>query len=255
MSGCPPGLELVEGVVGERDLFESEPLQQRRRVPGMVAAHRQPGRPAAGLLHCHEQVEGGLSSGRMRPVPSSRTAVSRSLRVQRSQSRPPRSLPSKPQREQSNDWTKPAQGAQMVAPSSRRTPGRARRWPHPGQVPRVRTARSEQVRQTCPSGQRAANQPCLLHLRATVCRWPASTRARILTACPLVGCRFGRLVRAACPAVPLVWAEGRLSTLGTPGPRVRSFARSVPPAPVLRHRSVILPRRAGLYAEYRLTGG
>lgn len=78
------------------------------------------------------------------------------MRVQRSHSRPPRSLPSKPQREQSKVWENPAQVVQIALPSTRWSPGRARSWPHPGQVPRVRTARSKQVRQTYPSGQVAA---------------------------------------------------------------------------------------------------
>ncbi|MEV4888031.1 DUF6461 domain-containing protein [Nonomuraea sp. NPDC055795] len=52
--------------------------------------------------------------------------VSRSLRVQRSQSRPPRSLPSNPQRVQANACEKPAHVVQIEARSLLRRPGRAR---------------------------------------------------------------------------------------------------------------------------------
>jgi hypothetical protein len=45
-------------------------------------------------------------------------SVSRSVSVQRSQSRPPSSLPSKPQREQSKVWEKPAQVVQIAEPST-----------------------------------------------------------------------------------------------------------------------------------------
>ncbi|MET9339085.1 hypothetical protein [Nonomuraea sp. NPDC003804] len=43
--------------MGERDLTASELVQKSRRVSRMVAAHRQPGQPAAGPFHRHEQVE------------------------------------------------------------------------------------------------------------------------------------------------------------------------------------------------------
>jgi hypothetical protein len=62
-------------------------------------------------------------------------------------------LSSKPQREQAKDCENPAQSVQIAVPSMGCRPGRALSWPQPGQVPLVCTARSEQVRQTCPSGQ------------------------------------------------------------------------------------------------------
>ena len=57
VSGGPPGLELVEGVVGQRDLAEAEPPQHLRGVARPTAAHLQPGQPASGLVHRHQQVE------------------------------------------------------------------------------------------------------------------------------------------------------------------------------------------------------
>ncbi|WP_244318179.1 hypothetical protein [Streptomyces brevispora] len=55
--GGPPGLELVEGVVGQRDLAEAESLKQLRGVSQLPAAHVQPGQSAPGLVHRHQQVE------------------------------------------------------------------------------------------------------------------------------------------------------------------------------------------------------
>ena len=89
------------------------------------------------------------------PVPSSSRPPKRSANAQRVQTRPPCSLPSNPHRAQAKDCEKPAQPGQMAAPSPRR-PGRTRSWPQPGQIPRVRRARSAQARQTCPSGQAPA---------------------------------------------------------------------------------------------------
>ncbi|MFI2029847.1 hypothetical protein [Streptomyces buecherae] len=57
VSGGSPGLELVEGVVGQRDLAEAELLQQSGGVRRLAAAHGQPGQSAAGLVHRHQQVE------------------------------------------------------------------------------------------------------------------------------------------------------------------------------------------------------
>ncbi|MFE9972047.1 hypothetical protein ACFYRD_15220 [Streptomyces hirsutus] len=57
VSGGLPGLELVEGVVGQRDLVEAEPTQQLRCVSRLAAAHLQPGQPAPGLVHRHQQLE------------------------------------------------------------------------------------------------------------------------------------------------------------------------------------------------------
>ncbi|WP_262698156.1 MULTISPECIES: hypothetical protein [Streptomyces] len=55
--GCPPGLEFVERVVGERDLAEAEPAKQLRGSSQLAAAHVQPGQSASGLVHRHQQVE------------------------------------------------------------------------------------------------------------------------------------------------------------------------------------------------------
>ncbi|WAL98774.1 hypothetical protein [Streptomyces sp. Je 1-369] len=57
VSGGSPGLELVEGVVGQRDLAEAELLQQSGGVRRLAAAHGQPGQSAVGLVHRHQQVE------------------------------------------------------------------------------------------------------------------------------------------------------------------------------------------------------
>ncbi|WP_217575262.1 hypothetical protein [Streptomyces sp. GbtcB7] len=49
--------EGVEGIVGRRDLAEAEPPQQLRCVSRLVAAYVEPGQPAPGLVHRHQQVE------------------------------------------------------------------------------------------------------------------------------------------------------------------------------------------------------
>ncbi|MFI7536675.1 hypothetical protein [Streptosporangium sp. NPDC049376] len=54
---CPPGLEFVERVVGERDLADAEPAKQLRGVAQLSAAHVQPGQSACRLVHRHQQVE------------------------------------------------------------------------------------------------------------------------------------------------------------------------------------------------------
>lgn len=88
-----------------------------------------------------------------------------------------------------------------------------------------RTAEPQRLAAVCP---RCSLSPVLLTQLAHICR-----SEQIATGS----------VRATYPAVPLVWAEGRLSTFGNSRRRVRSSARSVPPAPVLRHRSVWPDRR------------
>ena len=90
--------------------------QLRRRSP--VGRGASPARQAR-FWACPSPPAGrtaGPASGRMRPVPSSRSVVSRSASVQRVHSRPARSLPSKPQREQSKVWEKPAQVVQIACP-------------------------------------------------------------------------------------------------------------------------------------------
>lgn len=62
------------------------------------------GRPLLGTSIATSRLNRGVGAGRTRPVPSSRRTVCRSVSVQRSQSRSPRSWPSKPQREQSKVW-------------------------------------------------------------------------------------------------------------------------------------------------------
>ncbi|WP_217213708.1 hypothetical protein [Streptomyces sp. AC550_RSS872] len=41
----------------QRDLAEAEPAQQLRGVSRLAAAYLQPGQPAPGLVHRHQQVE------------------------------------------------------------------------------------------------------------------------------------------------------------------------------------------------------
>ena len=130
---------------GRRSRCSAEPVRPLR-VQSQV-------RPDSGWSIASRESASGTSSGRIWPVPSSRRSASRSAKVQRVQSRLPCSLSSKPQRAQEKDWENPAQVVQIAAPSPGRRPGSARSWPQPGQMPRVRTARSEQVRQTYPSGQ------------------------------------------------------------------------------------------------------
>jgi hypothetical protein len=97
----------------------------------------------------------GLSSGLICPVPSSSAAVTLSVRVQRSQRRPVCSRPSNPHRSQKKLRVMPAQSRQIGVPSRSR-PGSSRSVPQPGQRPRIRRARSRQVRQIGPSDQFAA---------------------------------------------------------------------------------------------------
>ncbi|MER5334289.1 hypothetical protein [Micromonospora sp. NPDC002717] len=79
--------------------------------------------------------------------------------MHRVQRRPACSLPSCPHSAHEYEVENAAQLVQIVARSGVRIPARTRSWPQPGQRPRVRNARSWQVRQTCPSGQRAAKLP------------------------------------------------------------------------------------------------
>jgi hypothetical protein len=57
VSCCPPGLEPVERVVGQRDLPEAELPQHLRGVPRLAGAHLQPGQPACGPVRRHQQAE------------------------------------------------------------------------------------------------------------------------------------------------------------------------------------------------------
>ncbi|MEV7641354.1 hypothetical protein AB0O32_15560 [Streptomyces rubiginosohelvolus] len=57
VGGHPPGLEFVEGIVGQRDLAQAEPAKQLRGVSQLPAAHVQPCQSASGLVHRHQQVE------------------------------------------------------------------------------------------------------------------------------------------------------------------------------------------------------
>jgi hypothetical protein len=59
VSCCPPGLELVERVVGQRDLPEAGLPQHLRGVPWLAGAHLQPGQPACWPVHRHQQAEQG----------------------------------------------------------------------------------------------------------------------------------------------------------------------------------------------------
>ena len=63
VSCCPPGLELVERVVGQRDLPEAELPQHLRGVPWLARAHLQPGQPACGPVHRRQQAEQGRQLG------------------------------------------------------------------------------------------------------------------------------------------------------------------------------------------------
>ncbi|MFD4342684.1 hypothetical protein ACFWPP_36505 [Streptomyces anulatus] len=47
----------MEGFVGQRDLAEAELPEPLGGVVRLIAAHGQPGQPAAGLVHRHQQVE------------------------------------------------------------------------------------------------------------------------------------------------------------------------------------------------------
>ncbi|WP_164903380.1 hypothetical protein [Nonomuraea polychroma] len=81
MSDGPPGLELVEGVVGERDLPASEPLQKVDALPGWLGRIASQASPLTGRSIATSKSNKGVSSGRMRPVPSSRNAVAGSASV------------------------------------------------------------------------------------------------------------------------------------------------------------------------------
>ncbi|MGH3792911.1 MAG: hypothetical protein ACRDQ9_19370 [Pseudonocardiaceae bacterium] len=98
----------------------------------------------------------GASSARISPESSPRSSRSRSRRVQRVHNLPPCSVPSSGQRLHRNEVVNPAQSEQIAAWSLPRRPGSTRSAPQPGQHPRMRSARSWQVRQTWPSGQQPA---------------------------------------------------------------------------------------------------
>ena len=55
----PPGLELVERVVGQRDLPEAELPQHLCGVPRLARAHLQPGQPACRPVHRRQQAGQG----------------------------------------------------------------------------------------------------------------------------------------------------------------------------------------------------